>query len=116
MEDASPQHKVRKCDALMQRVVSVLHNKTSPLPATLDQRDEESRWSVLHYLAHLGCTKTLAAVLTKPQCPIDTTDDRGRTPLLLALRAKNRIGALLLLKAMDLRTLPWKEVWEKRAR
>jgi len=79
----------------------------------LDTRDEETSWNVVHYLAALGANAELAAVLSKPQCPIHSTDRHGRSALLLALTRQKGVAARLLLKAQAAREIPWDATWTR---
>ena len=97
--------KKAKCSDLMADVTTDLNaaaslgEKNPPLRSILDKRDPEGR-NVLHLLAEIGAGSliSLAAVLSKPQCPILAPDKDGRTPLHAALRAGN--GAAVRLLAM----------------
>ena len=86
-----------------------------PLYTLLDTRDVSSGWNVVHYLAALGANKELAAVLSKPQCPLNALDPAGRSPLLLALLRGNGVAARLLLMVQSVRSLPWKDTWSALA-
>ena len=82
------------------------------LHTLLDARDVWTDWNVVHYLAALGANAELAAVLSKPQCPIYATDPQGRSPLLVALGRQKGMAAQLLLKAEEQQELPWQLTWE----
>ena len=71
------------------------------LHSILDQRSGEKNWNTVHFLAALGCCEELAAVLSKPQCPIFSKDVDGRTPLMVALAYKRAKAAELLALAEE---------------
>lgn len=75
-------------------------------------RDPDSGWNVVHYLAALGASSELAAVLSTPHCPAASLDPAGRSPLLLALLRGKGAAARLLLRAQRARALPWAAVWK----
>ena len=56
-----------------------------------------ARWCVP--LSSLGANVELAAVLSKPQCPLRALDSKGLTPLLVALLHGNWKAAQLMFKA-----------------
>jgi len=66
------------------------------LHTILDERSGENDWNVIHFLAALGRCEELAAVLSKPQCPIFSKDVYERTPLMVALAHKQAKAAQLL--------------------
>jgi len=87
-------------------------SRSPSLHTLLDVRHVSTDWNVLHYLAALGANAELAAVLSKPQCPIYATDPQGRSPLLVALGRQQGMAAQLLLKAEEKEELPLQAVWE----
>ena len=71
------------------------------LHSILDQRSGEKSWNTIHFLAALGSCEELAAVLSKPQCPIFSKDVDGRTPLMVALAYRRLKAAQLLALAEE---------------
>ena len=76
-----------------------VHTRLSSPYTILDERHALTNWNVLHYFAALGANVELAAVLSKPQCPLRALDSKGLTPLLVALLHGNWKAAQLMFKA-----------------
>ena len=82
-----------------------------PMYTKLDKRDSRTGWNVFHLLAALGAARELATLLSlfPRDAPIDAVGPRGRTPFDVAMAFGRGGCARVLLRAAQLRALPWSE-------